>query len=172
MRVVSLVAVLGLLVAREAGAGGLNRTYLVPAYEACPASNCFPPTRSSSFTFDSIILYSSPQPYTGPGKLALQVRIKGMKDGTGAPFTGTVTLNVGRSRVTILTNSVGTFADDSPLVPNTPYPIDVKNGAARFKYNTPDDTPANGLIVNSLGLPTLFDPDGKAIATTGTQAKP
>lgn len=172
MRIAFLLAVLGLLVAREATAGGLNRTYLVPAYDACPAGNCFPPTRSSPFTFDQIILYSSAQPYSGPGKLALQVRIKGLKDGTGAPFTGTVTLNVGKSRVTILTNSIGTFADDSPFVPIVPYEITVKNGAGRFKYSTPDETPANGLIVNSLGTPTLLDPDGKAIATTGTQSKP
>jgi hypothetical protein len=172
MRLASLVAVLGLLVAREAAAGALNRTYLVPAYEECPSGNCFPPTRSSPFTFDSIVLYSSAQQFSGPGKLALQVRIKGMKDGTGAPFTGTVTLNVGRTRVTILTNSIGTFADDSPLVPSTPYEIDVKNGAGRFKYDTPDNTPKNGFVANSLGTPTLFDPDGKAIATTGTQSKP
>jgi hypothetical protein len=171
MRIAPLAALFGLLVACPAGAGGLNRTYLAPAYDACPAGNCFPPIRSSPFTFDSIILYSSAQPYTGPGKLALQVRIKGLKDGTGAPFTGRVTLSVGASRITILSNSIGTFADDSPFVATPPYNIDVKNGAARFKYNTPDNTPA-GLIANSLGTPTLYDPDGKAIATTGTQSKP
>lgn len=173
MRVASFIAVLGLLVAREATAGGLNRTYLVPAYDACPGSgNCNPPARSSQFTFDSIILYSSAQPYTGPGKVSLQVRIKGLKDGGGAPFTGTVALSVGKSRVTILTNGVGTLGETSPLVPDTSYDIAVKNGAARFKYSTPDDTPEHGLVVNSLGVPTLYDPDGHAIATTGTQSKP
>jgi hypothetical protein len=173
MRIASLVAVLGLLVAREVAAGALNRNYLVPAYDACPGSgNCNPPTRSSPFTFDSIILYSSAKPYTGPGKLALQVRIKGLKDGSGSLFTGTVKLSVGKSRVTILTNNVGTLGETSPLVPDTTYNIPVENGAARFKYNTPDNTPERGLVVNSLGTPTLTDPDGNAIATTGTQGKP
>ena len=172
MRAGSLAALLGLLLAPAVAGAGLNRTFLVPAYEACPgAGNCNPPTRSSPFTFDQVVLYSSPAPYTGPGKLALQLKIKGLRDGSGTLFNGTVQLRVGASRVTILTNSVGTLGETSPLLPSDSYTIQVSNGSARFKYKTPSDTPKTGLVVNSLGTPTLYDPDGKAIATTGTQTK-
>ena len=51
------------LVVPAAGHAGLNRTFMVPAYDDCPGSqNCNPPTRSSSYSFDSFVLYSSPQP--------------------------------------------------------------------------------------------------------------
>src|SRR5215472_7715621 len=83
-----------------AGHAGLNRSFMVPAYDDCPGSqNCNPPTRSSSYTFDSIVLYSSPQPYIAANKLSLRLVVKGLRDSAGRPVTGTVTLKSGQSRV-------------------------------------------------------------------------
>ena len=48
----------------------------------------------------------------------------------------------------------------------------MKNGAARAKFLTPSTTPENGLIVNTFGAPVVFDPEGKELASTGTQSKP
>ena len=153
-------------------AGGLNRNYLAPVYDACPGSgNCNPPTRTSSYTFDSIILQSSAQPFTGPGKLALAVMVKGLKDGTGALVTGTVQLRVPTGRTTII-GLVGTIGETSPLLSATVYDVPVKNGVGRARFNTPDVTPEHGLVVNSFQAPVLYDPDGKALASTGTQSKP
>ena len=154
----------------------LNRSYMVPVYEACPGSgNCFPPVRASSYTFDSIALYSSAQPYTGPGKLALMVVVKGLKDAAGSPVTGTLTLRVPGSRITILSQSIGTLGETSPLAPETVYAVPVSNGdtprhGARF--TTPDSTPTSGLVVNTFAAPILLDPDGRELASTGTQTKP
>jgi hypothetical protein len=153
----------------------LNRSYMVPVYAPCPGSgNCFPPVRASAYTFDSIALYSSAQPYTGPGKLALMVVVKGLKDASGAPATGTLRLRVPPGRVTILSQSVGTLGETSPLSPETVYDVHVTNGVTkpRARFDTPDATPESGLIVNSFAAPVLYDPDGNALASTGTQTKP
>jgi hypothetical protein len=154
----------------------MNRSYMVPVYEACPGSgNCFPPVRASSYTFDSVVLYSSAQPYTAAGKLALMVVVKGLKDASGAPVTGTLKLRVPGSRITILTQSIGTLGETSPLVPETVYDVPVENGSTPRKgarFNTPESTPESGLIVNTFAAPILFDPDGKELASTGTQTKP
>jgi hypothetical protein len=172
MRHPSLV-VLGVFALAASASAGLNRAYMVPVYDACPGSgNCSPPTRSSSFTFDSIVLSSSPQQYTGPGKFALAITVKGLKDATGAPATGTLELRVAPGRVTILSQGVGTLGETSPFLPNITYPVHVQNGSGRARFKTPDDTPANGLVTNSLETPILYDPDGKALASTGTQSKP
>ena len=166
---ISLVAV-ALLACAGIASARLNRSILVPAYKACPTSNCFPPTRASTYTFDSIYLYSSPQPYTGPGKLALMVVVKGLKDAGGNLVTGRLTMPVPPSRITVLSQSVGTFADGSPLTAQPPYVIDVKDGAGRGRFSLPDNTPA-GLVANTLGSPVLLDPEGHELATTGTQTK-
>ena len=166
-------AVLAVLLGLPAvAAAGLNRNYLVPAYEPCPGSgNCNPPTRSSTYTFDQVVLSSSNQQYSGPGKLALGITIKGLKDAGGTPFTGTVVLKVGRSRVTILTNGVGTLGETSPLAPETVYVVQVKAGNARARFKTPDETPTSGLVVNSFDAPVLYDPEDKPLATTGTRTR-
>jgi hypothetical protein len=154
----------------------LNRSYLVPVYVACPGSgNCFPAVRASTYTFDSIALYSSAQAYTAAGKLALMVVVKGLKDASGAPVTGTLKLRVPRSRITILTQSIGTLGETSPLVPETVYDVPVQNGATPkhgARFDTPDSTPESGLVVNTFAAPILFDPDGNELASTGTQTKP
>lgn len=172
MRSSSALALAALLAVPAVALAGLNRNYLVPAYEPCPgSSNCNPPTLSSSYTFDQVILSSSNQPYTGPGKLALGITIKGLRDPSGNPFTGTVVLKAGRSRVTILTNSVGTLGETSPLASETVYSIPVTNGKAKARFNTPSETPTSGLIVNSIDAPVLYDPEGKPLATTGVRTK-
>jgi hypothetical protein len=162
-------AVLAAVVALVAPAtAGLNRTYLVPVYDACPGSgNCFPPVRSSTYTFDSIVLFSSPKPYTGPGKLALQVAIKGLRDAGGNAVTGKLQLRV-KTRITL--PDIGTIGENSPLA-ETVYVIDVTNGNGKGRFTTPDITPA-GLVANSFGSPVLHDPEGKELATAGTQSKP
>jgi hypothetical protein len=152
---------------------GLNRNYLVPVYAQCQgtAENCTPPTLASAYTFESAILMSTTQRYSGPGKLALILVVKGVKDPSGAPFTGRLTLSTGTSRVTILQQGVGTFRDDSTLAAQAPYPVDVKNGSGKLRYLTPDNTPDSGLRVNSITAPILYDPDGKPLASTGTRTK-
>lgn len=160
-----------LALAASAGAGGLNRSYLVPVYDACPGTgNCPNPSRSSPFTFDEAALYSSAKPYTAPKKVALIVAVKGVKDGTGAPFTGTLVVKVPAGRTTIL-GSVGTLGEASPLIGDTVYPVVVKNGDGRGRFMTPPETPASGLVVNTFEAPVLYDPDGKPLASTGTRTK-
>lgn len=159
-------ALVGALAA--SASAGLNRAYLVPAYVACPGSgNCFPPVLASTYTFDSIILYSSPKPYSAPGKLALQITIKGLKDAAGAPVTATLQLRT-RSRVTIPT--LGTLGETSPLA-ETVYLVPVVNGGGKARFPLPDITPP-GLVANSFSSPVLYDPEGNELATTGTRARP
>jgi len=171
MRLVSSLTAALVLASTMAAGAGLNRAYLVPAYEACPGSgNCNPPVRSSPYTFDSIVLYSSPKPFTGPGKFALKLVVKGLRDAAGNPATATLSLRTGKSRITIV-GLLGTLGETSPLSDEMAYPVAVKNGSGSFRYDTPDVTPP-GLIANSLTSPVVYDPDGKPLATTGTQSKP
>lgn len=169
------VAFIGLLVALPSvvSAGGLNRNYLVRVYAPCEtASNCSPPTLASAYTFESAVLYSSTQRYTAADKLSLVVVVKGVKDPSGAPFTGRLQLTTGSNRVTILTPGIGTFEDGSALANQPIPPVEVKNGSGRLRYRTPSSTPDNGLVVNTLTAPVLYDPDGKPLASTGAQTKP
>jgi hypothetical protein len=173
MRREGLLAGVAVLAAVSAASAGQNKNYMVPVYAACPGSgNCTPPTLESTYTFDTITLSSSQARYTGPGKFAVGIVIKGLKDAGGNPVTANLELRTGASRITILSQGVGTLGETSPLVPETVYVVPVKNGSAKAKFNTPDNTPANGLIVNSLTAPVLYDPEGKPLASTGTQAKP
>lgn len=50
--------------------------------------------------------------------------------------------------------------------------IDAAHRTARAKFLTPSTTPENGLIVNTFGAPVVYDPEGKELASTGTQSKP
>jgi hypothetical protein len=168
------VLVLLLAAAVPARAGGLNKSILVPVYVRCPGSGNCQPARASSYTFDAMYLYSSRQTYSGPNKLALMIQVKGLKDANGSLLTGKITVVVPSSRVTILPSGggFGTFGDNSPLSAQPPYVVDVKNGSARAKFLTPDTTPEHGLVVNSFGSPIVYDPEGKELASTGTQSKP
>src|SRR5262249_45474171 len=115
--------------------------------------------------------YSSQARYSGPGKLALMVIVKGLRDPSGNPATGTFTLRTGASRVTII-GLTGTIGETSPLAQEQPYSVPVKNGSAKAAFDVPDVTPKSGLVVNSLTAPVLYDPDDHPLATTGTQEKP
>jgi hypothetical protein len=162
-----------LLAAAPALAGGLNRSVLVPVYARCPGSGNCPAVRASSYTFDSMYLYSSRAQYSGPNKLALMVQVKGLRDANGSLVTGKLTVVVPASRVTILSDPpIGTIGDQSQLAQQDPYVVEVKNGSARAKFLTPANTPAKGLVVNSFGSPIVYDPEGKELASTGTQSKP
>jgi hypothetical protein len=173
MRRGGLLAVVAFLAATSTASAGQNKNYMAPVYAACPGSgNCNPPTLESTYSFDTIILSSAQQRYTGPGKFAVGITIKGLKDAGGNPVTANLELRTGASRITILSQGVGTLGETSPLAPETVYVVPVKNGSARAKFNTPDTTPANGLVVNSLSAPILYDPEGKPLASTGTQSKP
>jgi len=108
----------------------------------------------------------------GTGKLALMLQVKGLKDASGSPVTGRLTVEIPASRITILSQGIGTLGENSPLAAQPPYVVDVKNGAARAKFLTPSTTPGNGLIVNTFGAPVVYDPEGKELASTGTQSKP
>lgn len=164
------VAVLGVVMAAALVApasAGLNRTYLVPVYDACPGSGNCPAKLSSTYTFDSIVLYSSPKPYTGPGKLALQVTIKGLEDAGGNPVTATLQLRV---KVRITLPGIGTIGETSPLS-ETVYTVDVADGNGKARFPVPDVTPA-GLVANSFSAPVLYDPEGKELASAGARSKP
>ena len=163
-----------LLAAAPALADGLNRSVLVPVYARCPGSGNCTPVLASSYTFDSMYLYSSRKTYSGPGELALMIRVKGLKDANGALVTGQITVVVPATRVTILPSGggFGTFGDSSPLAQQAPYVVEVKNGSAREKFLTPPATPKNGLVANTFGAPIVYDPEGKELASTGTQSKP
>ena len=147
----------------------LNRSVMVPVYKPCTtgAANCFPPVRASTYTFDSIYLYSSPKPYTKNGQLALMVVIKGLRDAAGNLVNATLKMPVPKSRVVLL-DSLGTFQDGLEL--QAPYLIEVKNGAARARFPT-EGVPESGLIVNTVGSPIILDPEGNELATTGVRTK-
>jgi hypothetical protein len=165
--VVALLALPALATAK------LNRSYMVPVYAACPGSgNCFPPVLASAYTFDSIVLYSSPLPYIQAGKLSLMVIVKGLKDANGMPATGTFTLTVPSSRVTVLTQNIGTLGDTSPLAPDTVYDVKVTNGSTRARFTVPDSAKDATVVVNQFGAPILYDPDGHELASTGSRSKP
>jgi hypothetical protein len=160
--------VLGLVLAAGSPAwAGMNRNFLVPYYTPCPTATCNPPTRSSSYTFDSIVLSSSQARYTKPGAIALAINVKGLKDAGGAAVTGTLTVKV-RSRLTLA--GIGTVSDASPLA-DTVYSVPVNGGNGRAVFRTPPETPASGLIVNTIDSPIVYDPDGKPLAATGVQTK-
>jgi hypothetical protein len=161
-----------LAAAASARAGGLNRTPLVPVYAKCPGSGNCPAVRVSSYTFDQMYLYSPRAPYSAPNKLALMVQVKGLKDANGSLVTGRLTVQIPASRITILSDGLGTLGENSPLAVQPPYVIDVKNGSARAKFLTPASTPEHGLVVNTFGAPVVLDPEGKELASSGTQSKP
>jgi hypothetical protein len=159
-----------LLVPALAAAGGYNRTYLVPALKPCPgAGTCQPLALQSSYTFDTIVLRSPPTRYLPTGKPSLFVQIRGLRDASGTPVTGTLTLKVLSGRVYV--PSVGTIGDGSSLTAVAPVQVPVRNGNnPKFSY-TPSLQPPAGTIVNGGGV-EIYDPEGKLLAVTGTQSKP
>ena len=179
MRPIALTA--AALVLPALAAAGMNRTYLVPAYAACPggATTCAPQPRASSYTFDQAVLRTPQKPYIAPNQVALDVELKGVRDASGAlvtPVTGdptddfVFTVPAGR---TVLT--VGTplqLEPGSPLLPVTEIRIDLKKGTGRGTLRTPSNTPTSGLVNQTLELPVVRDPAGKLFAVSGARSKP
>lgn len=178
MRTWRLILLSALLIgtANTAGAG-MNRTYLVPAYAACQVGVCAP-TLESVFRFDEAALISSQARYTGPGKLALIIDMKGVRDASGALLTtdpandaDDFLMVIPESRVTLLSGAlVGTLAPG--LAGDTIYRFDVAKGRVRKRFTTPDITPERGLVTEVLGTPAVLDNQGKRLAVTGVRTKP
>ena len=151
-------------------AGGLNANYLVPAFVACPGpQTCGSPRRESRFTFDVAILRSPRVKYTSPSKPSVVVELRGVKDASGAPVTSndfTVRLAVGQ--VTLPTLGI-TVPPGHPLLQVPPVSITLKKGNGHVSYRpfaqAPPGTVAEG------GNVTVFDSDGKRLATVGAQFK-
>lgn len=167
-----------LLCAASTAWAGMNRTYMVPAYAACPSGVC-EPTLESTFRFDEAALISSQARYTGPGKLALIIDIKGVRDASGALVStdpaneaDDFLLFIPESRTTLLSGAlVGTLAPRL-LTGDTIYRFDVTKGRARKRFATPDETPEHGLITQVLGNPVVLDNQGNPLAVTGVRSKP
>jgi hypothetical protein len=159
-----------LVVAAVPASAGLNRTPLVPVYVKCPGSGNCRPVRASSYTFDSMYLFTPRSPYTAANKLAIMIQVKGLKDANGVPVNGQITVVIPPSRITIL-SSLGTIGETSDLGQQAPYVVNVKNGSARAKFPSGDIIPP-GLVVNTFGAPVVLDPEGKELASSGTQSKP
>jgi hypothetical protein len=159
-----------LLAATVAGAVPYNRVYLVPALQQCVgAATCVPSQRASRYTFDTIVLRSPATKYMPVGKPSLYLEVRGVRDPSGAPVTGTLRLRVISGRVSV--PGVGTFPDDSPLTVVPPVAVPIKNGSTRrFAYSPPTQAP-NGTLVNGGGV-EVYDPEGNLLAVTGSQSKP
>jgi hypothetical protein len=169
--ILSAIGLAAVLVAPTvATAGGYNRVYLVPAVKECQGpATCMPREFESSFTFDTIVLRSPATRYLPPGKPSLSLEVRGVRDASGTPVTGNLTLKILQSRVSLPT--LGTFPDDSPLTAVPPVAVPLKNGNNRkFDYR-PDTQPPAGTLVNGGGI-EVYDPEGKLLAVTGSQAKP
>jgi hypothetical protein len=160
---------------------GMNRTYLVPAYKPCPngQTSCAPPGPSSTFTFEQVILKSRPSPFIKPNQVSLIVELKGVRDASGALVTtdpanpaDDFILRTGAGRVVLLAGTNLQLEPGSPLVPVTDLRIDLKNGKGSATLKTPEETPTNGLINQSLGVPELLDNQGNPLAVTGARSRP
>jgi hypothetical protein len=167
-RALGLLAVL--LAPTTAPAAGYNRIYLVPALKPCPGFGSCPGRElASSYTFDTIVLRSPPGRYLPTGKPSLFLQIRGVRDGAGTAVNGNLTLTVLSGRVNV--PGVGTIGDDSSLTTVAPVPIPLENGNnPKFSYK-PNPQAPNGTLVNGGGV-EVYDPEGKLLAVTGTQAKP
>lgn len=146
---------------------GMNRVYLVPALKECPGPATCTREFESTYTFDSIVLRNAAAKYSPPGKPALSLDLRGVRDGSGTPFTGSLSVHVLSGRVSI--PGFGTLPDGSPLAEVAPVPVTLKNGNGKVSYSPPASP--SGLISNGGGV-EVVDPDGKVLAVTGSQTKP
>jgi hypothetical protein len=166
-----------LLCAAGSASAGMNRTSMVPAYAACHVGVCTP-TLESTFHFDDVTLFSSQAKYTGPGKLALMIDIKGLRDASGALVTtdpgndaDDFLVVIPESRTTLLSGAlVGTLSPG--IAGDQVYRLDVTKGHVRKRFATPDITPEHGLVTQVLGNPMLLDNEGNPLAVTGARSKP
>lgn len=160
---------------------GMNRNYLVPAYKPCPGpqTTCVPLGPASTFTFDQAILKSRPTQFIKANQVSLVIELKGVRDASGALVTTDTSnpaddfiLRISAGRVTLLSGINLQLEPGSPLSPATEVRINLKNGKGRASLTTPDETPSNGLITQTLGTPELLDNQGNTLAVTGARSKP
>jgi hypothetical protein len=160
---------------------GMNRTYMVPAYEPCPgtATSCSPQPRASAYTFDQAILRTPQKPYTGPNQVAIVIELKGVRDAGGNLVTtdpgnpaDDFVFRTPAGRTVITSGTPLQLEPGSPLVPLVEVRIDVKNGKGKATYRTPAATPASGLVNQTLELPVIYDPAGRLFAANGARSKP
>jgi hypothetical protein len=172
MRQLLRVAVLAsaALVPAGAHAAAFNRIWLVPGLKECPGpGTCLPVERASTYTFDRILLRSSAARYSVPGKVTLIVELKGVRDASGALVSGpgfTVRTSGGRIGIP----SIGTFPDSFGEAASPTLPLELRNGAGKLTYRTPEETPP-GIVTNG-GQVFVLDPAGNVLATSGTQGRP
>jgi hypothetical protein len=154
-------------------AGGFNKTYLVPAFLGCAGPATCAPQRESLYRFDSAVLRNSASRFLVPGKVAFMFEIKGVRDGGGNLVT---TNTADRSddfklvsipgQITI--TGLGTFPADA--IPEVVLPLDLKNGAGKLSFKTPEATPP-GLVSDGGGI-VVLDNQGKRLAVVGAMSKP
>jgi hypothetical protein len=146
--------------------GGVNRNYLVPSFQNCAGPSVCPPQHDSSFTFDSAVLKTPVSRFLRSRKTAFTLELRGVRDAAGNLVSGaqfTVVLATGQVTVP----GVGTFPEGA--LPDTRIPFTVERGKADVVYKSPDVP--RGTVVEG-GVVTVIDPDGKRLATIGSQAKP
>lgn len=174
---VGLIALLAAVAPHAAGAAGLSRTYLVPAYAPCPGPAVCPARLESSFTFATAVLRSPQAKFIAPNKLTLIVELSGVKDAGGALVTtdpndpsDDFLVVLPASQVTV--TSLGTLPAGFPGAGESTLRIDLKKGAGKARLMTPEETPKTGLVTASNGAPTVYDNQGKRLAVTGAQTPP
>lgn len=163
------LVVLGVLVgAASVHAGGWSRVYLAPALAKCAGPATCPRTFESTYTFDEIVLRTPSSKYMSPKKPSIIVELKGVRDASGTPLDGTVTVKVLSGRVSI--PGFGTMPDDSSLAQVPPIAVSLSKGNGKLAYKPSPQAP-NGTITNGGGV-EVYDPTGKLFAVTGSQSKP
>jgi hypothetical protein len=159
------------LSALPALAGGFNVNYLVPAFVPCPGPDtCGAPERESRFTFDTAIVRAPRGKYTNPSKPSLFIELRGVKDEGGAPVTSNgFTAHVSAGQVNILSLGL-TIPPGHPLSQVAPFTIPLRNGNSRRVPYKPSAQPPSGTTAEG-GAITVYDSDGKRLATIGAQYK-
>ena len=163
-----LVLVL-ILLAITAHAADFGRTYLVPAYSACPGDDACPAVRESSYTFSSALVRTSPARYIKEGAVSFILELRGVRDASGATVTSSafrVKSAGGQTTSSGLTLPPALVDQFAPA----PQPIELKNGngklTSRLETVIPPGTVSEG------GAIIVLDPDGKRLAITGAQSRP
>jgi hypothetical protein len=152
-------------------AGGLNTTFLVPAYVTCvgPDICSGTPARESSFTFESATLRTPRSPFADPKKPSLIVELKGVKDAGGRLVTANgFSLQISSGQVNLFEPAPGfSLPAGHPLSVISPVSFDVTNGHAKLAYK-PGTTPPAGTVAEG-GAVTIYDNAGKRLAVIGTR---
>ena len=161
-----------LALAAPALGGGFNTTYLVPAFVSCPGPDiCVgTPQRESRFTFDSVTLRTPRGQFADPKKPSFIVELKGVKDGSGAPVTSSAfTIRIATGQINLFNPATLRLPPGHPLAQVDPVAITLANGRSKTTYK-PTQTAGAGTVVEG-GAVTVYDSDGKRLATVGSQYK-